>query len=103
MAFASCISMALTESYGPATLCAWQDDWDELDLQGRASMMARQGVKLVTLEDIMVADPETLEECPWDGESLGELMLRGNSVMKGYLKNPTATDAAFFRRLVPQW
>ncbi len=85
----------LTESYGPATLCAWQEDWNGLDLQGRAGKMARQGVNLVTLEDIMVADSETLEECPWDGESLGELMLRGNTVMKGYLKNPEATDSAF--------
>lgn len=85
----------LTESYGPATLCAWQEDWNGLDLQGRAAMMARQGVNLVTLEDIMVADAQSLEECPWDGESLGELMLRGNTVMKGYLKNPSATETAF--------
>lgn len=84
----------LTESYGPATLCAWQEAWDELDLQGRAAKMARQGVSLVTLEDIMVADPQSMEECPWDGENMGELMLRGNTVMKGYLKNPEATDAA---------
>ncbi len=84
----------LTESYGPATLCAWQEAWDGLDLQGRAAKMARQGVSLVTLEDIMVADPQSMEECAWDGESLGELMLRGNTVMKGYLKNPDATDAA---------
>ncbi|WP_282608327.1 acyl-CoA synthetase [Pelagibius sp. Alg239-R121] len=84
----------LTESYGPATLCAWQDNWDRLDLPGRAAMMARQGVSLVTLEDIMVADPESLEECSWDAESMGELMLRGNTVMKGYLKNPEATSAA---------
>ena len=85
----------LTESYGPATLCAWQEDWNGLDLQGRASMMARQGVNLVTLEDIMVADADSLEECPWDGETLGELMLRGNTVMKGYLKNAAATESAF--------
>lgn len=84
----------LTESYGPATLCAWQETWDGLDLQGRAAKMARQGVSLVTLEDIMVADPQSMEECAWDGESMGELMLRGNTVMKGYLKNPEATDAA---------
>ncbi len=84
----------LTESYGPATLCAWQEAWDGLDLQGKAAKMARQGVSLVTLEDIMVADPQTMEECAWDGEAMGELMLRGNTVMKGYLKNPEASDAA---------
>ncbi len=84
----------LTESYGPATLCACQEAWDGLDLQGRAAKMARQGVSLVTLEDIMVADPQTMTECAWDGKSLGELMLRGNTVMKGYLKNAKATDEA---------
>lgn len=84
----------LTETYGPATLCAWQEAWDGLDLQGRAAKMARQGVSLVTLEDIMVADPQSMEECARDGESMGELMLRGNTVMKGYLKNPEASDAA---------
>jgi fatty-acyl-CoA synthase len=56
--------------------------------------MARQGVNLVTLEDIMVADSDSMAECPWDGESMGELMLRGNTIMKGYLKNPDATGAA---------
>jgi fatty-acyl-CoA synthase len=84
----------LTESYGPATLCAWQEEWNALDLQGRAGKMARQGVNLVTLEDIMVADSDSMAECPWDGESMGELMLRGNTIMKGYLKNPDATGAA---------
>ena len=86
----------LTESYGPATFCAWQEAWDGLDLQERAGKMARQGVSLVTLEDIMIADPQSMEECAWDGESMGELMLRGNTVMKGYLKNPEASDAAFY-------
>ncbi|SMF25221.1 fatty-acyl-CoA synthase [Tistlia consotensis] len=85
----------LTECYGPATLCAWQDEWNDLDLEGRASKMARQGVKLVTLHDCTVRDPDSLEEVPHDGETLGELMLRGNTVMKGYLKNPTATAQAF--------
>jgi fatty-acyl-CoA synthase len=85
----------LTESYGPATVCAWQPAWDGLGLQERSGMMARQGVNYLTLEDIMVADPETVEELPRDGGSLGELMLRGNTVMKGYLKNPDATRQAF--------
>ncbi len=85
----------LTESYGPATLCAWQDSWDVLDLPARAAMMARQGIAYPTLDSLMVADPETLQPMPSDGESLGELMLRSNTVMKGYLKNPRATEDAF--------
>jgi fatty-acyl-CoA synthase len=85
----------LTESYGPATLCAWQESWDDLDLPQRAAMMARQGIAYPTLDSLMVADPETLQPVPSDGESLGELMLRSNTVMKGYLKNPRATDDAF--------
>ncbi|MDH3593909.1 MAG: acyl-CoA synthetase [Rhodospirillales bacterium] len=85
----------LTESYGPATVCAWQPAWDGLDLQERSGLMARQGINYLTLEDVMVADPDTVEELPWDGETLGELMLRGNTVMKGYLKNADATERAF--------
>ena len=84
----------LTESYGPATLCAWQSDWDALDLAGRSEKMARQGVKYATLEDLMIADPDTMQETPRDGESMGELMLRSNTIMKGYLKNPQATEQA---------
>ena len=85
----------LTESYGPATLCAWQQDWDSLDLENKATQMARQGVVYHTMEALTVADPETLEPVPADGATIGELMLRGNTVMKGYLKNPDATDDAF--------
>jgi fatty-acyl-CoA synthase len=85
----------LTESYGPATVCAWQPAWDSLGLEERSGVMARQGVNYLTLENLMVADPETVEELPWDGETLGELMLRGNTVMKGYLKNAEATGRAF--------
>ncbi len=81
----------LTETYGPATACAWQSAWDDLDLRGRAAYMARQGVRYLTLEGSKVADGETGAELPWDGETIGELMLRGNTVMKGYLKNPEAT------------
>ena len=85
----------LTECYGPATVCAWQDDWNGLDLQARSARMARQGVSLLTLEHATVLDPETLASVPADGETLGEIMLRGNTVMKGYLKNPAASEAAF--------
>jgi fatty-acyl-CoA synthase len=85
----------LTESYGPATLCAWQPEWDAMGLDTRALRMARQGVRYPTLEDTMVADPRTLQPVPWDGETIGELMLRGNTIMKGYLDNPPATQAAF--------
>ncbi len=85
----------LTECYGPATYCAWQDDWDHLGREEQAAMMARQGVIYPTLRGLMVADARTLEEVPSDGESIGELMLRGNTVMRGYLKNPGATGKAF--------
>ena len=85
----------LTESYGPALHCAWQDDWDGLDPAARSRQMARQGVKYLTLEDAMVADPQTMQEVPWDGKTMGELMLGGNTVMKGYLKNEAATAEAF--------
>jgi 3-(methylthio)propionyl---CoA ligase len=85
----------LTESYGPATLCAWQPGWDRLPLGERAAVMARQGVRYPTLEAVVVADPETLRPVPADGRTMGEVLLRGNTVMKGYLKNPAATAEAF--------
>ncbi|HVM77509.1 MAG TPA: acyl-CoA synthetase [Stellaceae bacterium] len=85
----------LTESYGPATLCAWQEAWGELDLEGKARKMARQGVRYLTQESARVMDPATMTAVPADGETLGELMLRGNTVMKGYLKNPAASAEAF--------
>ena len=85
----------LTESYGPATLCAWQDDWKDLELTRRAQLMARQGVRYPTLAGMQVADPETHTPVPRDGMTLGEVMLRGNTIMKGYLKNPRATGEAF--------
>jgi fatty-acyl-CoA synthase len=85
----------LTESYGPATVCAWQDEWSDLGLQARSAKMARQGVNYLTLEGAVVMDPDTMVPVPCDGETLGEIMLRGNTVMKGYLKNPAATEAAF--------
>jgi fatty-acyl-CoA synthase len=85
----------LTESYGPATVCAWQDDWSDLGLQARSAKMARQGVNYLTLEGAVVMDSQTMAPVPRDGATLGEIMLRGNTVMKGYLKNPAATAEAF--------
>jgi fatty-acyl-CoA synthase len=85
----------LTESYGPATICAWQDEWSGLDVEARARLMARQGVRYPTLEGLQVADPSTHEPVRRDGVAMGEVMLRGNTIMKGYLHNPAATRAAF--------
>jgi fatty-acyl-CoA synthase len=85
----------LTETYGPNTVCAWQSEWDELALPERSRRMARQGVRYLTSEDVMVVDVDSMEPLPCDGNSLGELMIRGNTVMKGYLKNRPATEAAF--------
>src|SRR5262249_8327756 len=85
----------LTESYGPATLCAWQDSWDGLGLEEKAHMMARQGVRSLTLDGARVVDRETLTDVPADGATIGELVVRGNTIMKGYLKNSAATDDAF--------
>jgi fatty-acyl-CoA synthase len=85
----------LTESYGPATMCAWQDEWASLSLTGRAQKMARQGVPMTTLAQFQVGNPETGAPVPRDGVTLGEVMLRGNTIMKGYLRNAKATAAAF--------
>jgi 3-(methylthio)propionyl---CoA ligase len=85
----------LTEVYGPATFCAWQDSWDDLAKDEQARLMARQGVIYPMVQGMMVADPKTLTPLPHDGESIGEIFLRGNSVMCGYLKNPDATKTAF--------
>ncbi len=85
----------LTESYGPATLCEWREEWGALDLNARSVLMARQGVRYATLDGMQVADPGTHEPVPRDGATLGEVMLRGNTIMKGYLKNAAATDEAF--------
>ena len=85
----------LTESYGPSTVCAWQEEWAGLPLSERAAHMARQGVNCLTLERQRVVDPQTMTDVQADGSTLGELVLRSNTVMKGYLKNPAATEAAF--------
>ncbi len=85
----------LTETYGPATVCAQHAAWDDLDIGERARLNARQGVRYHLQRDVRVMDPETLQPVPWDGETMGEIMFRGNIAMKGYLKNPKATDDAF--------
>ncbi len=82
-----------TESYGPGTCCVFQPEWRELRVEDRYARMARQGVGYPTLEDTMVGDPATLTPVPKDGVTVGEVMQRGNTIMKGYLANPTATGA----------
>ena len=85
----------LTETYGPAVINDWNADWDDLErLVPRAAKKARQGVRYQALEDLTVMDPETMQSVPADGETMGEVMFRGNVVMKGYLKNPKATQEA---------
>ena len=85
----------LTEVYGPATVCAKHDAWNELDIGERARLNARQGVRYHLQRDARVLDPTTMQPVPWDGETMGEIMFRGNIAMKGYLKNPKATEEAF--------
>ena len=85
----------LTETYGPAVVNDWKTDWDLLEGPERATKKARQGVKYHALEDLTVMDPETMTTVPADGETMGEVMFRGNVVMKGYLRNPKASAEAF--------
>lgn len=85
----------LTETYGPVTLCAWHGEWDGLDLEAQAALKARQGVAYLTLDGLTVVAPESGATVPANGETIGEVMMRGNTVMKGYLKNPGATEEAF--------
>ena len=85
----------LTETYGPDVVCAWHADWDGLPMAHQAGLKARQGVAYPVQEGVMVADATTLEPVPRDGETMGEVFHRGNIVMKGYLKNPRATEEAF--------
>ena len=85
----------LTETYGPAVVCAWHDEWNALPIEEQAQLKARQGVRYPNLEELAVLDPLTMSPVPDDGETMGEVMFRGNVVMKGYLKDEPATEAAF--------
>jgi fatty-acyl-CoA synthase len=85
----------LTETYGPAAVNDWHEEWNALDLPAQAAKKARQGVRYQQLEALDVIDPDTMQPVPRDGETIGEIMFRGNVVMKGYLRNKSATDKAF--------
>ena len=85
----------LTETYGPSVVSAWQSKWDGVSKDERARLKARQGVCNIALEGLMVADPDTLTPVPPDGKTIGEIFMRGNNVMKGYVKNPSATEKSF--------
>jgi fatty-acyl-CoA synthase len=85
----------LTEVYGPSVVNEWKSEWDALDPSRRAQLKARQGVAYTALEGLSVMDPATMTPVPADGETMGEVMMRGNIIMKGYLKNKAATEEAF--------
>jgi fatty-acyl-CoA synthase len=85
----------LTETYGPCVVSAPQEEWQDLSIADRAELMARQGVRAPLQDELMVADPETMEPVPKDGKTMGEIFMRGNLVMKGYLKNPATTEESF--------
>lgn len=85
----------LTECYGPSVFCDWNTDWDVKSVEDRAALKARQGVRYHALSDLDVLDPETMKPVPRDGKTMGEVMMRGNLIMKGYLKNQKTTDESF--------
>jgi fatty-acyl-CoA synthase len=85
----------LTETYGPAVVNDWKDEWNALDGAAQAALKSRQGVRYHALEVLDVIDPDTMRSVPADGETMGEVMFRGNVVMKGYLENKASTDKAF--------
>tara|TARA_B100001123_G_scaffold107037_1_gene124622 strand:- start:434 stop:1159 length:726 start_codon:yes stop_codon:yes gene_type:complete len=84
----------LTETYGPAVVCAWHHEWDDLSIEEQATLKSRQGVKYPMLEKLTILNPDSMEPVPSNSQTIGEVMFRGNIVMKGYLKNPTATKKA---------
>ena len=84
----------LTETYGHISLCAWQDEWNELSVEEQSKLRSRQGVKFPMMDGLAIMNPETMEHVKSDGEEIGEIMIRGNCVMKGYLKNKEETDKA---------
>ena len=85
----------LTETYGPAAVCVKQEEWNDLPLEEKARLNGRQGIPNPMEEAMVVMDPATMQPVPADGQTMGEIMFRGNIVMKGYLKNPAASDKAF--------
>ncbi|GAB4850815.1 Acetate/butyrate--CoA ligase aae7, peroxisomal [Ancistrocladus abbreviatus] len=85
----------LSETYGPSTICAWKPEWDSLPAETQARLNARQGVRYIALEGLDVINPRDMKPVPADGKSIGEIMMRGNALMKGYLKNPKANKEAF--------
>ncbi len=92
-----CVTHAygLTETYGPAVVCAWHEEWNELPIEDQAELKSRQGVRYPMLEKLVVMNPDTMQAVPKDGETVGEIMFKGNVVMKGYLKNSNSSSAAF--------
>ena len=85
----------LTECYGPGVVCEWHPEWEELPTAEKFTKKARQGVPYLVMQDLTVMDPETMQKTPADSETMGEVFMRGNNVMKGYLKNDKATKEAF--------
>ena len=85
----------LTETYGPHTVCEWQPEWEDEPMERRARLLARQGVAFVVADPIRVVDERAWTTCPRDGETMGEVVMRGNNVMAGYFDDPEATEQAF--------
>lgn len=95
LGFNVCHSYGLTETYGPGTVCTWKPEWDSLPLETQAKIKSRQGLNHIGMEEVDVKDPVTMKSVPWDAKTIGEVMLRGNTVMNGYLKDTKATEEAF--------
>ncbi|XP_054807414.1 acetate--CoA ligase CCL3-like [Prosopis cineraria] len=85
----------LSETYGPSTVCVWKPEWESLPPETQARLHARQGVRYIALEGLDVINPKTMQPVPANGTTIGEIMMRGNAVMKGYLKNPKANEETF--------